>query len=413
MNPFAVRPAEEKDLDRLVEIHGASYPDPRGYEERVRNFTHNPLGGLEDLRVVTGEGRVLGHGFLFSGRMWIYGGELLVGALASIAVAPEARGRGAASALVLAMHRELEGRGASLALLYAFNESFYARLGYATTAPFAELTIASSSLAELVGSWGSPADDEGTLVALDSSWIPEMQRVYQLAARSAAGRIDRSEARLGALLANERQHFTGLVGAGGKLEGYVACAYDAPVLHGRTTLIVEELVTTRETARRSLLAFLARQYHQVDDVELVVPMGDPLLFAFRDASGSRRGTPAIEHPLGTLGAGPMVHLVNPRRALVARRYLGDGELSIGWRDGSKNHGDAVKLVVRGARGELGDPEPDPRIDLTLETLGSIVAAGLLPSHAAELGLLRASSRAALELADGVFRGPRFQCLDIF
>src|SRR5262249_15241829 len=93
MKPFTIRPAREADLDRLIEIHRCSYPDDRNYVERERNFTRNALGTLSDLRVVEHDGRVVAHGFLFSGAIGIYGGMLTMGAIASLGVAPEARRR--------------------------------------------------------------------------------------------------------------------------------------------------------------------------------------------------------------------------------------------------------------------------------------------------------------------------------
>jgi hypothetical protein len=58
------------------------------------------------------------------------------------------------------------------------------------------------------------------------------------------------------------------------------------------------------------------------------------------------------------------------------------------------------------------PSRVPVVHLAQSTLGSIAAAGLRPSEAAELGLVRAEP-AALAVADALFAGPRFQCLDPF
>jgi hypothetical protein len=107
----------------------------------------------------------------------------------------------------------------------------------------------------------------------------------------------------------------------------------------------------------------------------------------------------------------MVHLIDVRRALESRRYRAEGALSLGWT--SEGGTEAVTLVVRGSRGELAPAALDLRIDLSVETLASVIAAGLMPSQAVELGLARASSREAVDLADTLFGGPRFQCLDTF
>src|SRR5512140_923029 len=94
---FTLRPAKDEDTERLLEIHASVFPDPRGAEERRRNFHHNALGGLGDLHVVEHEGRLLAHAFLFPLEVWIGGRPVPAGGVASVGVAPEARGRRIAS----------------------------------------------------------------------------------------------------------------------------------------------------------------------------------------------------------------------------------------------------------------------------------------------------------------------------
>jgi Sterol carrier protein domain len=72
-----------------------------------------------------------------------------------------------------------------------------------------------------------------------------------------------------------------------------------------------------------------------------------------------------------------------------------------------------EVVGNGARTEGAKTENAvPVIHLAVSTLGSIVAAGLRPSDGVWLGLVRADA-AALAVADALFGGPRFQCLDPF
>ncbi len=47
----SIRGAREADLERLIEVHGVSYPDERSAAVRRANFTDNALGKLGDLRV--------------------------------------------------------------------------------------------------------------------------------------------------------------------------------------------------------------------------------------------------------------------------------------------------------------------------------------------------------------------------
>jgi predicted acetyltransferase len=139
-----------------------------------------------------------------------------------------------------------------------------------------------------------------------------VRAVYARSARRSTGWLDRPEAIFVRRLADERMHFAGVLDPEGALAGYVAFSYEMPETHGRTTLHVRELVAPDAETRRALVALVGAQADQVDDVSLTVAIDDPLLAAFADAPGPRRGTLAIEHPLGVLASGPMVRLGRAR-----------------------------------------------------------------------------------------------------
>jgi predicted N-acetyltransferase YhbS len=268
-----IRAADERDLDRLIEIHTASYPDDRSHDARRRNFVHNPLGSLTDLRVVEAEGQIVGHGFVFAVEIWLGGKLVPAGGIASVAVAPEARRQGIASKLIAAMHDELRARGAALALLYPFRHGFYARLGYATTSPLVHVRIASRSLAQTldVASAREEVAPSGKripsrLVALGGDRANDIRRAYERAARNASGWLGRDDARFQRLLSDERRVWLGAVDEVGSLEGYVSWSYDMPKLHGTTTAIVHELVADSTRVRRELLRAIALQGDQIDHV---------------------------------------------------------------------------------------------------------------------------------------------------
>jgi predicted acetyltransferase len=305
--------------------------------------------------------------------------------------------------MIGAMHEELSARGASFALLHPFSEGFYARLGYARTAPSVVLRVAAQALADRFGG----AKDRFSVAGLNPSRLSQMQRLYDRDARIRAGRLCRTEQRWHDLFCDEQRHFLGLLAAD-RLSGYVAFHHDADASKTTPVLVVDELVADDLGAERALLAALGRQKDQVDDVELVVAIDDPLLFGSLGAPGLRWGLPAER--LGTLAVGPMVRLVDVRRALLSRRYVADGQVTIRW-TGDADTG-AAHLSVAGGAANLSDPK-EPAMEVRRDALGSIIAAGMRPRQAVALGLAGCDDGRALEVAEALFAGPRFLCTDPF
>ena len=407
MSALVVRPARDADLEDLAEIHASAYPEPGGIDHHARCLTHNAFGGLERLRVAEKNGRPVGHAALYMLEIWLGGRRVPVGGIGSLAVAPEARRQGVARAMLDALEAEIASEGGALALLYPFAQSFYARRGYAALSPLLTLEVAIDAVAAL------PAVGAGefSTIRLAGNWVREARALYEAVGESSAGRVVRSESRWMKLFAREHWHWMGVVSQEGRLAGYVSFSYEGRPLGRDQTLVVHELTARDAPAARALLRACGNQRDQVARLEITIPYGDPLALAFEDGAGSRRAKNDT-HPIGTVFIGPMVRIVDLRRSLVARGYGADGELAFACTDGesvriSVSGGVAHAFELQGA----GDPESTVR-ELSSATLASIVTAGVRFSEAAQLGLLRAGAP-ALRLADQMFAGPRFQCLDPF
>jgi predicted acetyltransferase len=397
-----VRPAAQSELDELAEIHACAYPEPGGYVRHARHITHNAFGGLELVRVAEKNGHVVGLAALYAFDVWLGGRRVPAGGIGTLAVAPEARRAGVARALLDALHAEMAADGRAMALLYPFQQRFYGRLGYGALSPLVSLEIAIDTVSVL-----APTDGAFSTVRLEGPFVEEARALYEAVAARTAGRVARTESRWMRLFAREERHWIGVVCAG-RLEGYVSFSYEGGPLSRDQSFVVHEMTARDFSATRALFAACAAQRDQIADVVLTVPYGDPLVHAFEDAAGPRRG-PDDAQPLGTLAAGPMVRILDLGRALTARGYAADGEVTFASTDGAF---DPVRLSVRDGAARVESSTASADVELASPTLASMVAAGLRPAEAAELGLVRARP-AALQLAEQMFAGPRFQCLDPF
>ncbi len=396
---FAFAPAEEDDLERLIEIHSAAYPDARGPVERRRNFEENPRGDLADLFVVreSSRGDIVGHGFLFSIDVSVMA-PVRASGVASIAVAPEARGRGVARALLGFLADESVRRGDALQMLWPFAAPFYASLGFAPTTPVTRLRVPLSGLPR--GDARAPAIPPRRAHTAD---VDVLSRGYERARRT--GFISRRPLVFERMLAEKNlQIFHLEEGA----RGHVAWTIDD--CDSWQELSVRELVAADDDALRTLLALVAAQRDQATIVEMTIAHDDPLpsLLADPHAVGDDH-VPGHLLPLGRIAAGPMVRVLDVAAFLGARGYGDDGSLAI------EVEGTRVTMTVSGGRASIGilPAAAKPDLSCALATFSAIATGTLRASDAARFGRC-AGEASVLARADRLFATDRaWQTLDEF
>lgn len=402
-----VRPAREADLDRLLTIHSAAFPDPRARDVRRRNFVENTRGSLADLQVAERDGAIVGHAFLFPLAVRIAGAEVPGGGVASLGVAPEARRTGVARGMMDALHAELLQRNAPLSLLYPFRHDFYGRLGYGTVGALSRLRVPASALPT------ARRAPEVRVGRVDD--LAAMKRLYARVASRGTGFVTRREAVWRALVGTEGRQLAVVVGEAGELLGYLVFAYLWPPDGMPQELDVVELVAETDLARLALFSLLARQRDQSPWVRLLVAPDDPLVLALGEPRSASFDTiRALVAIAGEVGAGAMLRLVDVPLALSSRPWSEDGELGLSLRDGGAN-GTALDLVLR-TRGGLGEVGPGPsprRLSLGVATLAQLYAGALTASQAVRYGLADADRPDTAALADRLFATAPFFTWDVF
>jgi predicted acetyltransferase len=398
---LALREAREADLDRLIEIHQSAFPDTRGVEARRRNFVHNSLGRLSDLLVAERDGRIAGHGFLFPLHAWFGGVRVQLGGIASLGVAPEARRAGVGRALLGALHERALARKDAVTVLYPFSQRYYAPFDYSPVSPYRVLVFSPDAVP---GAWGDPAF--GVPRAATGDDREALVRVHEEEAARRTGWLARPESLWDRRLLDEGRRWF-VIERTGQVVGYVGWSLEQSDPHSPIRLIVDELAACDDAARRRLLALAGEQRNQVSAIELAVPDDDPLPGALVDPDRGRGGTRAIEHPLGSLAAGPMVRVVDVDRAIEARGYVGEGDI------GLELPGRHVHVEAKGGRARALPARQGARLRLDTAALGAVLYGALAPSAASRLGLLSADDPSTLALADRIFGLPPFSARDAF
>lgn len=388
---LSFRQARAEDLDRLVAVHSAAYPDERAHDARLRNFTANPLGPLDDLWLAEQGGSVVGHAFLFRMQAWFGGARVQVGGIASVGVAPESRRTGVASRLLAHLHDRARERGDALTVLYPFSQRFYERLGYVATSPYRHLRFSPAAV---------PWRPELEVRAAGGADREAMATAWERAGHARTGTFVRSDRAWQARWADERWTWLVVDGEYG-VEGYVAWSLRQLEPCGGPTLVVREMAARSSRAARSLWAAVGAQRDQVAHACADVAEDDPIDRAFVDPDRGWVGNAPDMHSIGELALGPMVRMVDVDRALLARGWKGSGRvlLDIGGRTVDLSVADGV-ATVSAARAE-------PVLRLGHAALTAVAFAGLRPSQAAQLGWLEAREESALALADALLGLPPY------
>jgi predicted acetyltransferase len=307
--------------------------------------------------------------------------------MASVAVAPEARHGGVATALVRRHVETLRAARATWSLLYPFSTRFYARHEWAPAARRLRWQVPPTAL---------PLGAERQRVRRVSLEVPAdraaIQAAYEQHCIRTNGSLSRSAEQLAAL--HRGQFAVAVDGAGGGLAGYLFYSIHAPMERPQT-LVVAEWLAEDGASERALLGFLSSQRDQIQIVTIDTaedyPLDAVLDFGVPDVLG--RDVPPEHHPLATVYAGMMARIIDLGGALRERGYPGTsrGAVAIAVTRDALVPDNVATLTVAVADGR-GDVAPGRRDGAPLITgpigaLSAVLIGSLQLDAAHRLGLV--------------------------
>jgi predicted acetyltransferase len=339
-------------------------------------------------------GRLVGTADAVTSGLTLPGGAVVDHAAVShIGVLPSFTRQGIATELMRHQLSDISARGEVVATLRASEATIYERYGYgvASSSQTVEVQTARATLRPDVGG-GGPV----RLLDAADAW-DVLPRIYADNRPSRSGTVDRPEvwwqgARMRAEFSSGPAYVAvhGEPGAESGFARYRPVNTESWFVSDQRTIAVEDFFAPTAEAYLGLLRFLLG----LDLIDRVVfwmlPVDDPLPWLVVDRRAVR--VTAVHDET-------WLRVVDAEKALSARRYDGDGAVTIAVNDRLLRHNSASFTVA----GDGVEPtDRHPQIRAGVEGLGAALLGGVTWRSLAVAGLAQADDPSALATADRLF-----------
>jgi predicted acetyltransferase len=330
---------------------------------------------------------VMPEGQFFGGR------SVAMGAVASVAVRPDHRGRGIAPRLLGLAVEQMHERGLVISTLHPATTRFYRGLGWEIGGEFGVRRVPCASLAAL------PPGEPECLRRGGADDCDAIRDCYGRVAPTINGAVDRSDSRWrGYELALEHPHrYRYVYDAGGQLDGYVVYDQSQAGRQWGFRITVHELVAADARAAVTLWRHLGSHTAQVDTVTVLAMPLDALTLLLP------------EQVVEFVGANHwMTRIVDAAGAIAARGFppgvRAEVHVQLADRLAPWNDGRFV-LRIEGGEGKLS-PGGTGDVHLSVNALASLYTGWASASSLAAAGLVHHAGERELGMLDAGFAGPR-------
>ncbi len=380
-------PDDERAFQDVV---GRCFRFPPGYWDVFRSRI-----GLENLRAVFEDGRLVGGLGVYRTGQWFGGRAVPCAAVAAVGIAPEARGTGAAAFQMRAMLEELHADGTPLASLFASTQRLYRKVGFEQAGSRCGYQMPMSSIG--VRDRELPV----TPVPLDS---PEpFASIAEQQAKATNGHLQRTDGLWARLLEHPDGHQSGfLIGEPERPEGHLIYRHCVGHEDG-DCLLVRDMSALTPAAARRLWTLIADHRSTIGSVSWYGPCVEPLLCSTAEFQ-----------PSSISMLRWMTRIVDVKAALTSRRYPfeASGELHLEVHDDilPANNGHFVLRVHEGKAEVMSGG----RGSLTMDIRGMApLYTGFLPAQTLKaLGAID-GDETSLGQATALFAGPEPWMPDYF
>jgi predicted acetyltransferase len=343
--------------------------------------------------------RLVGSGLYHDMTQWWNGREVRMAGVASVTVAPEARGRGVGRSLMTAMLGAIAARGYPLSALFPSTLPLYRSLGWEIAGTTHEAMFDAHALRSLTGTpasaggsasggAGRPGSGVWRAGPADAGRVREVLALAHGTARDRGPNL-RDEASVGLWLGRDNIYCY-LAG-----DGVLCCTWG----HGHDQFIVLTAVAASAVTTRRLWEVVASHCWVADRVRARIGPADPIWWLTRDPISY-----LVDHDDW------MLRVVDPAAAIAGRGFPPGTELSVPLRitdTALPGNTGTWLLEVAGGRGTLSRIDGDGKPGLVLDVRGLAALYAGTPTATLRRAGLASGDPAADPLLDGAFCGPAF------
>jgi predicted acetyltransferase len=250
-----IRPPRDADDEQIYEIGRLAFGGPR--EPRPEMLWSRRKEGWHGF-VAELDGRIAGTLKVRDYRQFFGGAAVPMGGVASVAVAPAARGHGVATSLIDAALPEMRDRGQCVSALYPSVPPLYRGRGWEQTGNYERVTLRPELFSSLPRAAERPAMRRAT-----EADLPGIHDCYLRFARGVDGMLDRATDAFQPEMLLELDVAEVMPGADGTIRGYLTA--DRPE---GSSLYVRDLVADDRDGVLGLFANVGRWAGIIDDLTL-------------------------------------------------------------------------------------------------------------------------------------------------
>jgi predicted acetyltransferase len=391
-----IRPPRPDDADAAYAICSEAFASSQGRREdwlAVKRMDDFLCAWAGDQLVATTEAVPVGQHF--GGR------SVPMGAVASVAVRPDQRGRGIAPRLLAAAVEQMHERGLVVSTLHPATTRFYRALGWEVAGEFAARSVPSSALVAL------PHGEPACMRPATSDDRGPVRECYLRVAPGIDGSVDRNDTFWAAweLDLEKPHHYLYAYDGVDGIDGYVKYRQvNTPDLWG-FSLIVHELVAATPEAGLTLWRHVASHAAQVEEVVVYGSPLDDLTLLLPEQKGRKllgvnRWMTRLVDATGAIGARGFPPGVTARVDVEVVDRLAP------WND------DRFVLDVADGRGSLRRGGTGG-VRMTVNAFASLYTGWASAFTLAAAGLLHHAGERELRLLDAAFAGPTPYLFDDF